>query len=67
MLCESDANIPRFIVYDMNYEHNVSVVREYLQRKGIILAGRFAKFEYMNMDACVRNAIEVAKMLKERC
>ena len=55
---------PAYIVYDMNYEHNVSVVREYLQRKGIILAGRFAKFEYMNMDACVRNAMEVARMLK---
>ena len=42
----------------------MSVVKEYLQRKGIILAGRFAKFEYMNMDACVRNAMKVARMLK---
>ncbi len=52
-----------YIIYDRNYERNVLTLREYFGKKGIILAGRFAKFEYMNMDDCVKDAIEIARML----
>ncbi len=52
-----------YVVYDKDYLKNIKIVRDYFKEIGIILCGRFAEFEYLNMDACVRKARELAERL----
>jgi protoporphyrinogen oxidase len=47
-----------YVVYDLDYRTNISVVRRYCEEIGIDLIGRFAQFEYLNMDGCIRNVME---------
>lgn len=47
-----------YVVYDLDYRANISVVRRYCEEIGIDLIGRFAQFEYLNMDGCIRNVME---------
>lgn len=53
-----------YIVYDLDHQPKVSKVRKYLSELGIELCGRFGQFEYLNMDACVRSARELASRLR---
>lgn len=50
-----------YVVYDLAYRENIRVVKEYCGSIGIPLVGRFAQFEYLNMDACIANAIAFAR------
>ncbi|MBW2971268.1 FAD-dependent oxidoreductase [Candidatus Woesearchaeota archaeon] len=52
-----------YVVYNLDYLENIKIVRGYIESLGIILCGRFAEFEYLNMDACVKRALELAKRL----
>jgi len=54
-----------YVVYDTDYYKNIRVVKDFVKKQGIILCGRFAEFEYLNMDACVKRGIEVAERLQE--
>ncbi|HPS20092.1 MAG TPA: FAD-dependent oxidoreductase [Candidatus Omnitrophota bacterium] len=45
-----------YIIYDKNYFKNMAVIKEYIKRKGIHITGRFAEFEYINMDEAIRRA-----------
>lgn len=36
-------------------------IRDYVESRGIVLCGRFAEFEYLNMDAVVARAQDVAR------
>jgi len=47
-----------YVVYDLHYLKNIAIVREYCEKSGIGLVGRFSRFEYLNMDGCIRNAID---------
>jgi protoporphyrinogen oxidase len=47
-----------YVVYDLDYLANITIVREYCEGKSIDLVGRFARFEYLNMDACIRDVME---------
>jgi protoporphyrinogen oxidase len=47
-----------YVVYDLRYPENISVVRDYCQSIGIDLVGRFAQFEYLNMDGCIRSVMD---------
>jgi protoporphyrinogen oxidase len=47
-----------YIVYDLPYLDNIRVVREYCNRIGLPLVGRFAQFEYLNMDGCIRSVFD---------
>lgn len=49
-----------YVVYDLAYLENIRVIREYFQARGITLVGRFSQFEYLNMDGCIRQAMECA-------
>jgi protoporphyrinogen oxidase len=53
-----------YVVYDTGYADRVRVVREYAQARGIHLAGRFAEYQYVNTDACVRRALDLARELR---
>ncbi len=49
-----------YVVYDLEYRKNISVIRDYFQGQGISLVGRFSQFEYLNMDGCIRSAMDFA-------
>lgn len=50
-----------YVVYDLRYEQEISLIRSYFHKIGVHLCGRFSQFEYLNMDACVRSAMNKAK------
>jgi protoporphyrinogen oxidase len=47
-----------YVVYDKKYQENIAIVRDYCQGLGIPLVGRFAQFEYLNMDGCIRSVLD---------
>ena len=51
---------PAYVICDLDYERNMYQIRTFLNKAGIYTAGRFAEFQYLNMDACVRNAMDLA-------
>lgn len=53
-----------YIVYDLDYQKNIAIVREFCRERGIGLLGRFSRFEYLNMDGCIRSAIDFTKAAK---
>lgn len=52
-----------YVVYDLDYVEKVDVVRSFYRERGILAAGRFAEHDYINMDACVRRALDVSRRL----
>jgi protoporphyrinogen oxidase len=52
-----------YVVNDLNYSRNLKVVRDFANGIGITLCGRFSEWEYLNMDACIRSAMETARKL----
>ena len=53
-----------YVIQDKEYKKNISLVRKFVESSGISLLGRFAEFEYLNMDACVKRAIELGEKIK---
>jgi len=47
-----------YVVYDLDYQKNIAVIQEYFRSIGIPLVGRFAQFEYLNMDGCIRSVMD---------
>lgn len=47
-----------YVVYDLDYLKNIRTVRDYCGEIGIDLVGRFAQFEYLNMDGCIRSVMD---------
>ena len=47
-----------YIVYDTGYLENIAVIRDYCRSIGVPLVGRFAQFEYLNMDGCIRSVMD---------
>jgi len=47
-----------YVVYDLDYQKNIAIVKEYFNKIGIPLVGRFAQFEYLNMDGCIRSVMD---------
>ncbi len=47
-----------YVVYDLAYQKNISVVLSYLRERGIEPLGRFGEFEYLNMDGCIRRVLD---------
>ena len=50
-----------YVVYDLSYQKNIRLVRDYIDKIGIRLCGRFAEFEYLNMDACIERGRAIAE------
>ena len=51
-----------YVVYDLDYQKNIAIVKEYCKEIGIPLVGRFAQFEYLNMDGCIRSVMDFMAM-----
>jgi protoporphyrinogen oxidase len=47
-----------YVVYDLHYLENIRTIRDYSRMIGLPLVGRFAQFEYLNMDGCIRSVFE---------
>ena len=46
-----------YVVYDLDYQKNIGIVRRHCEGHGIPLVGRFSQFEYLNMDGVIRSAM----------
>ena len=47
-----------YVVYDLAYQQNIAIVRDYFTAIGIPLVGRFSQFEYLNMDGVIRSVFD---------
>ena len=47
-----------YVVYDLDYQKNIAAIKKYCSDAGIPLVGRFAQFEYLNMDGCIRSVLD---------
>jgi protoporphyrinogen oxidase len=54
-----------YVINDINYLKNMKVIRRYFEDLGIVLLGRFSRFEYLNMDACIRDAMNKAEEINK--
>lgn len=52
-----------YVIYDLEYRKNIAAIKEYCAANGIGLVGRFAEFEYLNMDGCIRNVMNFMEKL----
>jgi protoporphyrinogen oxidase len=47
-----------YVVYDKNRQKNIQKIRAYFDDIGIKLLGRFAEWEYPNMDVCIKKVFD---------
>ncbi len=50
-----------YVIYDLDYKKNIAIVKDFCAKLGIGLVGRFSEFEYLNMDNCIRNAMDFVR------
>lgn len=50
-----------YVIYDLDHKKNIAIVKEFCEKLGIGLVGRFSEFEYLNMDGCIRNAFDFVR------
>lgn len=50
-----------YVIYDLNYKENLKTTLKYLKEIGIDVVGRFAKWEYLNMDAVIKTVKEYVR------
>jgi protoporphyrinogen oxidase len=64
-VCETDIRRTQYayIIPDLDYSQNLNLIRDYLSEMGIELCGRFSEYKYLNMDACIRSAMDLAKKI----
>ena len=55
-----------YVVYTVDYERHVEVVRRWGEDRGLFVHGRFGAFEYLNVDGCVQRSLEMATRLNGR-
>jgi protoporphyrinogen oxidase len=54
-----------YVVYDVGYEHQTKIIRDYFSKVGIDLLGRFSYFEYINIDMAVARSIETYQRITQ--
>ena len=54
-----------YVVYDLMHRKNTDSVLRYIAGMGIDCCGRFAEFEYINMDKTVEHSMHLAKKINE--
>lgn len=50
-----------YVIYDLEHKENTTVLRDYFKQQGVELNGRFGSFEYLNMDAIIRQSKNLAE------
>lgn len=54
-----------YVIYDLNHRKNMDKIKEYFASQGVYLNGRFGSFEYLNMDAIIRQSKTLADTIGE--
>lgn len=54
-----------YVIYDLDHRKNTDTVLDYLKSIGILCAGRFAEFEYLNTDGVVERTLKLAEKLND--
>lgn len=49
-----------YVIYDLNHRRNMDKLKDYFKGEGINLNGRFGSFEYLNMDAVIKQSKQLA-------
>lgn len=52
-----------YVIYDLEHTQNMTYLRNFFNKEGITLNGRFGNFEYWNMDRILRESLELSKRL----
>lgn len=53
-----------YVIYDLNHRKNMDKIKSYFENEGVYLNGRFGSFEYLNMDAIIRQSKNLAEVFK---
>ena len=53
-----------YVIYDLDHRKNTDTILKYLSEEGIKCCGRFAEFEYLNMDGIVAHSDRLAKEIE---
>jgi protoporphyrinogen oxidase len=46
-----------YVINDLGYHGNIKIIRDYFAQRKIGLVGRFSEFRYLNMDDCIKSAM----------
>lgn len=52
-----------YIIQHIDTRNKITVLKEQLSKYGISLLGRFAEWEYYNMDVCIEKAMDLVNLL----
>lgn len=52
-----------YVIYDINHTDNMSYIRDFYNKEGIYLNGRFGNFEYWNMDRILRESLNLKEKI----
>ena len=55
--------LPAYVIYDLDHETNVEVIRSWLAEQGIRSAGRFGEWQYFNMDHAMDSGRRAARLM----
>lgn len=50
-----------YVVYDYNYAKATKIIRDWFKDYGVVLLGRFGRWDYSNMDVCIRQVFDWAQ------
>jgi UDP-galactopyranose mutase len=51
---------PAYVIYDLRHSTNIEVIRSWLAEHGVVPAGRFGEWQYLNMDHAMKSGREAA-------
>jgi protoporphyrinogen oxidase len=46
-----------YVINDLGYHGNIKIIRDYFAQRKIGFVGRFSEFRYLNMDDCIKSAM----------
>ncbi len=60
-LVHTEEILPAYVIYDLDHQRNVALIRAYLKEQGIWAVGRFGEWQYFNMDHSMRSGKTAAE------
>lgn len=54
-----------YVVYNFDYSKSVAKLRDWLKNQGVLLAGRYAVWEYAAMEDAIRQGFDAADRIKD--
>lgn len=54
-----------YVLFDFNHKISTTTLKDYLAEIGIYNIGRFAEWEYYNMDICIEKSLELKNHLRK--